>query len=232
MKTALAVAALILLALILPFFLPTQPPAGLEDPNRNLPWQIELDSQGNSTVFGLTLGRSTLADARQRLGNDLEIAIIAAPEEVGQLEAYYGQVTLGFILGRLILTLDATPEDVLAMRERALKAEHMESSTKKITLHPADLARAETLPIRAIGLIPNANLDEATLLQRFGVPAARIPMGETLTHFLYPHLGLDAVLDSKGKEILQYVPPHAFEARIRAPLLAAQAKADAPQKPK
>ena len=227
MKTALSVVGLVLLALIIPFFLPGTPPAGMEDPNRNLPWQITVDGQGNSEVFGLTPGRSTLADVRQRLGNDMEIAIIAAPDEVGELEAYYGQVALGFVLGRLILTLDATPEALVAMRERALKAEHMESTTKKITLHPEDLTRAETLPIRAIGLIPNANLDEATLLQRFGTPGERIPAGETLTHFLYPHLGLDVALDTKGKEILQYVPPRDFEARIRAPLLAAQAKAGA-----
>ena len=227
MKTAFYVVGLILLALIVPFFLPSSAPTGMDDPNQNLPWQISVDEQGNTTVFGFSPGRSTLAQVRQRLGNDVDIAIVAGPDEVGELEAYYTQVPLGFVLGRLILTVDATPDAITAMRERALKAEHMESVTKKITLHPDDLARAETTPIRAFSLIPNVNLDEATLIQRFGEPVERIPVGANLTHFLYPKLGLDVVLDTKGKEVLQYVAPKDFEVHIRGPLLAAQAKAAA-----
>ncbi|WP_022654329.1 hypothetical protein [Aquaspirillum serpens] len=224
MKIAFYIIGLALLALLVPFFLPSTPPAHTDHPNQNLPWQITVDAQGHSTVFGLTPSRSTLADVRQQLGEDMEIAIVAAPGEVGEVEAYYSQVSLGFVMGRVIFTLDATPATITAMRDRALKAEHMESSTKKISLHPEDLAKANSLPIRAIGLIPSANLDEATVLQRFGAPKERITVGETLTHFLYPNLGLDVVLDTKGKEVLQYVAPKDFETRIRAPLLATQAK--------
>ena len=224
MKIAFYIVGLAVFALLVPFFLPSTPPASTDHPNQNLPWQITVDTQGHSTVFGLTPSRSTLADVRQQLGEDMEIAIVAAPGEVGEVEAYYSQVSLGFVMGRVIFTLDATPATITAMRDRALKAEHMESSTKKISLHPDDLAKAYALPIRAIGLIPSANLDEATVLQRFGAPKERITVGETLTHFLYPNLGLDVVLDTKGKEVLQYVAPKDFETRIRAPLLATQAK--------
>ncbi len=224
MKIAFYIVGLAVFALLVPFFLPSTPPASTDHPNQNLPWQITVDAQGHSTVFSLTPSRSTLADVRQQLGEDMEIAIVAAPGEVGEVEAYYSQVSLGFVMGRVIFTLDATPATITAMRDRALKAEHMESSTKKISLHPDDLAKANALPIRAIGLIPSANLDEATVLQRFGAPKERITVGETLTHFLYPNLGLDVVLDTKGKEVLQYVAPKDFETRIRAPLLATQAK--------
>ena len=230
MKIAFSVIGLALLGLLLPLIfsarnLPTDSPP----PNQNLPWQIALDAQGNSTVLGLTLGQSTLADVRQKLGEDMEIAIVAAPEEVGELEAYYSQAAFGPVLGKVIFTLDTTPEMLAAMRERAAKAEYMESSTKKIRLNPDDLAHANTLPIRAIGLIPSANLDETTILQRFGPPKTRITVGKTLTHFLYPHLGLDVVLDAQGKDVLQYVAPQNFEARIVAPLVAAQAKQPSPQ---
>ena len=40
------------------------------------------------------------------------------------------------------------------MRERALKAKHMESMTRKITLQPEDLAAADLLPVKAISVIP------------------------------------------------------------------------------
>lgn len=229
MKIAFSVIGLAILGLLLPLIFSGNLPADLHPQDHPLPWQITLDAQGDSTVFGLTLGRSTLAEVRQKWGEDMELAIVAAPEEVGELEAYYSQVAFGPVLGKVIVTLDATPETLEAMRERAKKAEYMESSTKKIALNPDDLAKANTLPIRAIGLIPSANLDEATVLQRFGRPKMRIAVGQTLTHFLYPHLGLDIVLDAKGKDVLQYVAPRNFEARIYAPLVAAQAKQPSPQ---
>lgn len=214
MKTVLIVFVLVVLALVLPFFIPARkPPEGVDI---NLPWQITLNEAGNSEVFGLTPGESTLLDAHKRFGNDFEVAIIAAPNEPGTLEAYYAQVPLGSILGRLIFTLDSP--DIAAMRERAIKREYMESSTRKITLHPDDRAQAEQAVIRAITLIPSASLDEQIITERFGPATEILPMGETLTHYLYPEKGLDIVHDRKGKEVLQYVAPKNFAEQIRAPL--------------
>ena len=223
MKFALSLIALVLLALILPFFLPGAGKQEGVDPNSNLPWQITVDGQGGSSVFGLRPGVSTLGDVRQRLGNEIEVAIIAAPNEVGTLEAYYAQIPLGFVLARMIVTVDASDEAISAMRERAVKAKHMESTTRRITLHPDDLAAADKLPIRAISVIPTVNLDEATIVQRFGEPGERIVVSEKRTHLLYPKLGLDVVVDKDGKELLQYVAPQQF-ARLREPLLAAPAE--------
>ena len=203
MKLALSLAALVLLALVIPFFVPAPDSTPGADPNTGLPWQIETDGQGSSSVFGLTLGVSTLGDARSRWGNDVEIGIIAAPGEVGALEAYYAQVPLGFVLGKVILTIDLPQETIGAMRERAIRAEHMESTTRKIKLHPDDLNLAENAPIGAISVIPTVNLDEATLIQRFGTPEERVAVSEKRTHLLYPARGLDVVLDSEGKELFQ-----------------------------
>jgi hypothetical protein len=216
MKTVLIVFALIVLALALPLFMmPDRLPEGID---RNLPWQITLDGTGNSEVFGLTPGQSRLADARALFGNDFETAVIAAANQAGALEASYPQRAFGFVQARLILTLDVSPEEISAMRERALKREYMEGSNKKFTLHPDDRARAENVIIRAISLIPSARLDEEIILSRFGKAAEVLPEGEYLTHYLYPDKGLDVVLDKKGREILQYVAPRDFAAQIRSPL--------------
>ena len=99
-------------------------------------WQISPDGQGGSTVFGLQPGVSTLGDVRQKLGNEIEVAIIAEPNELGSLEAYYAQIPLGFVLAKMVITVDAQDASISAMRERALKAKHMESTTRRITLHP------------------------------------------------------------------------------------------------
>ncbi|KAB2927806.1 MAG: hypothetical protein F9K30_02910 [Dechloromonas sp.] len=220
MKFALYVIGFILAALIIPFLIPTSGDGS--DPERNLPWQIEVDAQGGSKVFGLQPGLSTLADVKAALGNELEVAIIAQPNEVGMIEAYYSQVALGFVLAKMVLTLDLDQEAVNAMRERALKAKHMESTTRKITLHPDDLARLEQQRIKAFAVIPTVNLDEATVVQRFGQPEERIQVSEKRVHLLYPRQGLDIVVDGDGKELLQYVAPRDFRL-LRDPLMAASA---------
>ena len=220
MKFALSLIALVLLALIVPFFIPGAGQQAGVDPDSNLPWQITADGQGGSHIFGLQPGVSTLGDVRRRLGDEIEVAIIAEPNEIGSLEGYYAQVPLGFVLAKMVVTVDVPDEAISAMRERALKAKHMESTTRRITLHPDDLAAAERLPVRAISLIPTTNLDEATIVQRFGEPGERIVVSEKRTHLLYPTLGLDVVVDKDGKELLQYVAPRDF-ARLREPLLAA-----------
>ena len=223
MKFAMSLIALVLLALIVPFFLPGAGKQAGVDPDSNLPWQITADGQGGSRIFGLQPGVSTLGDVRQRLGDEMEVAIIAGPDEIGTLEGYYAQVKLGFVLAKMIVTVDMPDEAISAMRERAVKAKHMESATRKITLHPADLAGAEALPVRAIAVIPTVNLDEATVVRRFGPPGERIVVSEKRVHLLYPKLGLDVVVDQEGKELLQYVAPRDF-ARLREPLLAARAE--------
>ena len=220
MKFALALLAFIVAALVLPFFFPAGQKEGV-DPNANLPWQIELDGQGGSRVFGLQPGLSTLGDARRQFGGDNEVAIVAAPGEVGTVESYWAQVPLGFVLARVIVTVDANAGQVTAMRERALKAQHMESTTRKITLHPDDLAAIDTMPIRAVSIIPSVSLDEAMVVQRFGQPQERLKVSETRVHLLYPDRGLDVIVDTDGKELLQYVAPRSF-ALLRAPLVSAE----------
>lgn len=222
MKFALSLIAFVIAALILPFFLPGLGKQEGVDPNSNLPWQITLDGQGGSSVFGLQPGVSTLADVRRRLGDTIEVAIIAQPDEEGALEGYYSQVPLGFVLAKVIVTVDVPKETILAMRERALKAQHMESTTRKITLHPDDLAQAEQMRVKAISVIPTVNLDEVTVVQRFGQPGERLVVSEKRTHLLYPQQGLDVLVDSDGKELLQYVAPRNF-ATLVEPLRAAEA---------
>ena len=53
-----------------------------------LPWQIEILPDGSTKVFGLHIGKSTLTDALGILGEDMELAVIAAPDEAGNLEMY------------------------------------------------------------------------------------------------------------------------------------------------
>ncbi|HRD33741.1 MAG TPA: hypothetical protein PLR02_05755 [Rhodocyclaceae bacterium] len=182
------------------------------------PWQIDLPAPGQSRVFGLRPGHSSVAEASALFGPDVDIAIVAPPGHPASLEAYFESVQVGRIMGKLVLTVDADDATLAAMRERAAKVEYMESTTRKITLSRDDLADARGRAIRAITFIPSANLDEDIVLQRFGPPAMRVRVSDEREHFLYPDKGLDLALDSRTKEVLQYVAPQDFE-RLRQPLL-------------
>lgn len=186
-------------------------------PTTGMPWQIETLPGGESRVFDLTLGRSTLAEAKARFGNEIQLALVAEPNEDGNVEGYYENATAGFVAGKLIITAELSKDVIDGMRERAPKTEYMQSTTRKASLAEADLAIALAAPIRGMAFIPSAQLDEAIVLERFGQPAERIRVNEHVEHLLYPTKGLDLVLDSKGKELLQYVAPARFDA-LRTPL--------------
>lgn len=228
MKFALYLIAFVVAALIIPFFIPSSGKQEGVDPNSNLPWQITLDGQGGSSVFGLKPGVSTLGEVRQRFGSEMELAIVAEPNEVGMLEGYYSGVSLGFVMAKMIVTVDAKDEAIIAMRDRALRAKHMDSTTRKITLNADDVAAADQMLVKAISVIPTVNLDEATVIQRFGQPGERVEISEKRVHLLYPQQGLDVVVDGNGKELLQYVAPRNF-ASLREPLRAAVAVQPASQ---
>lgn len=198
---------------------------------QDMPWQVTALPGGGSRVLGLTLGApapggSTLGDVQQRWGESVQIAIVAAPNETGNLEAYVDPMQAGFINGKAIITAHLPPDVIQGMRERATKTEYMGGTTRKATLSSADLAEALKAPVTAVSFIPAANLDEEIILTRFGQPAQRVRSNGHLEHFLYPDKGLDLALDSEGKELLQYVAPAEFE-RLRQPLLNA-ASASAP----
>ena len=200
-----------------------EPAATLRPVAEHLPWQIGTLPNGGSTVFGLKLSpdtaiASTLAEAQGRWPADFQIAVVAAPGEDGNVEAYVDSARAGFIVGKLVFGADVSKALVQQFRERAAKVEFMDSTTRKYHLSPADLAMALKARVAVIAFVPQAHLDAETLHARFGEPAERINSNEHLTHWLYPNKGLSIALDSQGKELLQYVAPIEF-ARLREPLV-------------
>lgn len=189
------------------------------EPAEGLPWQIARTPEGDTRVFGLTPGRSSIDDALAVFGNDVDIALVAPPRRPARVEAYFAAMRAGFVTGRLVLTIDIPEDRIVAMRERAVRSTFMESGARKHVLHPDDLLAVRGAPLGVITFIPSVDLEEAVIIARFGQPAMRIDGSDGVEHFLYPPLGLDIALNSRGKEIFQYVAPHDF-ARLSDPLLA------------
>jgi len=177
-------------------------------PVTGLPWQIERLADGNTRVFGIIPGVTTLDEATAVLGNDMDLALIAAPGEAGSLEAYYGHYSAGPLTGRLILVMDVSARRIADMRANALR----EGASYRFRLDPEDLAAVWRLPVRVVTFAPSIDLDEEIVSARFGKPEVVLEAGAQQAHWLYPERGLDLVLDGNGKEVLQYLSPRAFPA--------------------
>ena len=188
-----------------------------------LPWQIEVQEDGSTQVFGLHIGVSRLADVAMILGSDYELAIIAATSVVtgddsGNLEMYYGQYRAGLLSGKLVLQVSSSALNIQRWRDNAIKSDYMASGlAKKYSLSDDDLPEILNEVVIGITFIPAINLDEKVILERFGSPL-QIVHGPEVTHYLYPEVGLHIALYEKSKEVLQYVAPAKFQ-QLVAPLL-------------
>ena len=201
---ALLIVSIIVAALV--FFKSDEP--GSDTPVTGLPWQIDILPNGGSRVFGITLGQTTLGEAIGMLGEDMDLAIIAAPAEAGSLEAYYSHYSAGPITGKLILVLGIEADVLASLRKRAFQ----EGGTRRHHLHPDDLTVAYQAPVGIITFMPSFNLDETIVESRFGTPAEVVQVSEQQKHLLYPDRGLDLILDTNRRELLQYLHPQAFSA--------------------
>ncbi len=185
-----------------------------------LPWQVEILSDGSThdgstRVFGLTVGVSKLSDALEILGKDMELAIIAASGEGGNLEMYYGHYRAALLSGKLILQTSVSDEKIKLWRDNAVKFDYMATGlAKKYSLSPDDLPNVLNEKIVGLTFIPAVNLDEAVILARFGEPDRRIAL-PGVTHYLYPTIGLDIAHHADSKEVLQYVSPANFQQLVQ-----------------
>ncbi len=216
MKTFFVLFALLAIVLVIyPFF-------DQDEENKivsGLPWQIEILPDGSTSVFGLQIASSRLSDAYDILGNDMELAIVAASDEVGSLEMYYGHYRAGLLSGKLVLQTSSAEQNIKRWRDNAIRSEYMATGmAKKYYLSPEDLPQVLQQVITGLTFIPAVNLDEEVILARFGEPDQRIAQAG-MTHFLYPDKGLDVVLYNDAKDVMQYVSPDVFQQLI-APLQA------------
>ncbi|NOR43242.1 MAG: hypothetical protein GQ572_07875 [Gammaproteobacteria bacterium] len=195
--------------------LPFLDQSGESETLTGLPWQVETLPDGITRVFGLQIGSSRLTDVLDILGSDMDLAIIAAPDEVGNLEMYYGHYRTGLLSGKLVLQTGIGEQEIIRLRENSVNSKYMASGqAKKYILSPDDLIHVLNETVTGVTFIPVVNLDEEVILARFGEPDRRIQL-TGVTHYLYPRIGLEIALHEEGKEVLQYVSPHAFQQLIK-----------------
>jgi len=192
-------------------------------PRTGLPWQVSRLAEGRAQVFGLEPGRDTLAQVQARLGDALQVALVARLGEVGALEALADPFLAGFVSGRLVLAFDVPTAQLQAWRVAAGSSEPMEGGVRRFKLR-AD-HRQQALQARLVGLsfISGVRLTVDDVRQRFGAPAETLDQPGGAQVLLYPESGLSISVAPGQRGVLQYVAPREFAERLRAPLLAAAA---------
>ncbi|MDD2722094.1 MAG: hypothetical protein PHH47_12380 [Gallionella sp.] len=201
-KIILGVIALIVASITLVLMIPEKPVNTTPD---TLPWNITHPTPETTRVFGITLGKSTLAEVAQtfQYESELTISLFKPTDAKMGVEAFFEEVNFNGLKAKIIMTVAVPDQELQGMYQRGLRL-NTTPSGKRITLTAEDLARVNALPISTLTYLPNSRVDEAVIVKRFGTPAQRIREKDGgLVHWLYPQHGLDVVMDSKP--FFQYV---------------------------
>ncbi|OMH38746.1 hypothetical protein [Motiliproteus sp. MSK22-1] len=213
-KIVLGLIAISTLAIIIAISLP----GGRKvDSNPKLPWQITTDADGNTSVFGLTLGKSTLKDAELSFENAATLSLFRTTSGEYSVEAYFDRIYLSGLKANLVLTLEVSAQQAQEIFSRGIRISQLGDGSKKVEISEEDKQHLGGSTIDLITYLPAADLEAPLIAKHFGIPDRKIAEGEHLTHWLYPDKGLDITVNSDGKEVFQYLTPSEFQ-RVISPL--------------
>lgn len=206
-KVFLAVILVIITGLVVTWFTGNQPRTiKVED----LPWQIEIQSDGATRVFGATLGETSLDALSRHLQQIPEIAVFSTNEGPQVLEAFFGKTRIGVFDARFVVMLDAGPELLQQLAHDAGEPEPMPSGSWKQVVGEKDIPKVISLPVREMTYVPSVAYEPELVRQRFGEPAEILQLDESSAYWTYPDRGLAILMSEESREILQYVHPTAF----------------------
>jgi len=174
---------------------------------QGLPWQVAVLADGTSRVMGLHLGADTLAQAQARIGDSLQLALVAQLGEVGALEALAEPFAAGFVSGRLVLAFDAAADARRRWRDGASGSTPMDGGLRRFALRAQDIDQARQAPLAGLSFLPAVRLTEADVRQRFGAPAATQALAGGALLLQYPAIGVTVTVAPGQRGVIQYVAP-------------------------
>lgn len=190
-----------------------------------LPWDVEVNDRGHVSVFGVTLGESTLLDFKRLYDQKADLAMFAKPDEPLTLEAYFGRMNVGPLTARVILVADVDEATLQRWAEESRIADPTPSGARKLSMSDEALLEAQDKPIRSISYAPTADYDEALITRRFGTPAEKrsLPRGERDDEppaqiWLYPDKGVAITVEPDDTELFQYINPARFDQLVEGTL--------------
>lgn len=178
---------------------------------KDLPWQVEHTSTGSIRVFGIILDQTSLDEASRHLNKVPEIALFQGEQGPESIEAFFGKTRVGVFDAKVVLSLAASSELMAKVAELAGEPEPMPSGSWKRQVSEQALETVIQLPVKSITYVPSVQYEPDIVLKRFGEPTEKLKHNEHSEYWFYPNHGLVILMDTEGKEILQYVAPDRFE---------------------
>ncbi len=196
--------------------------------------QITKVEDGNLLLFGgIKLGETTLKEAEKILASRSQRALFIMPPEKDEkgnelppehnIEAFIGNMPNN---SKMLMGLEASDEQLKAIREKAHKPIAFPSGNIKLEVADEHQSMIDGMALLTITAIPRIRLSPEDITNKFGNPILVHPQDEIL-HFLYPELGLDAIIDQSGEAMLQFIRPDHYDLVLDKLGLTRQSLADA-----
>lgn len=173
---------------------------------KDLPWNSSFNTEGKLEALGLTLGDSTLKDAINLFGRDIEVRIFDFVDGEKVVEAYISSAYIGTIHAAMVFKLALTPEEVEEFYQRGARTTVTSQGAREVQLNSDDTLAMFDYKVREFSVIPRRNLSAEAVRKRFGEPFEIVVDAEesSIEHWFYPAKGLDLMLIAGDKEILRY----------------------------
>ncbi len=172
---------------------------------KQLPWNAHYDEQGKLHAIGLVIGESSLKDAMDLYGKDVEVKIFSKKDESGKsLEAFFPVMYIGSIKAGLALRLNADAALIETAYSNGKKISLTTTGEREVELYTSDAKSFFGTPILSATLVPRKNLTDRAIAMRFGEPDRKEQQSDGLDHWFYNKLGLELIIDPEGPEALQY----------------------------
>ena len=204
MKESRIILVILLLALVIygVFYLSTR---DVEIPdNQAMPWQSYVNDQGKTVVFDLTMGESTLAESMRLFGSEVEASLFEDKDQKQTLEVFFSSTKVGGISAKVIVNLALNNQQFDHLNSNIKETEVMPTGNKKTIFNQTGESSMFNLTISALTFIPSADLSPDTLLGLFKKPARVESLETGVEYWHYPDKGLRIIVDTEGKEILEF----------------------------
>lgn len=170
-----------------------------------LPWNAQFNEQGQLEALGITLQQTTLREAMEVFGKDVEIKLFTNKEGGDKkVEAYFTVIYIGAIKASIAVNLDVSDAELETVYNRGAKISPITSGGREVKLSSEDNLNFLEKRIENITLIPRKNLDERSIEMRFGEADRRAIGVDGLERLYFNRMGLEMILDPDGPEALQY----------------------------
>ena len=170
------------------------------------PWDIQIQNNGASRVFGLTLGKSNIQEANQIFASFAETRLVVDENNEVELIAHYNELVMDGIVADLYLYYQLEQTVLQQLHRDLVSADSNEQQQKVYSLPPAVEMDYLSTPISRIVYKPAIQYGEELITQRFGTPQQIAQIDDRQREWHYPDSGLIIHLFDHRPEAFEYRP--------------------------